>query len=89
LIYVLKGRYSKSGARKVERGRFAITDAKTNRDVDLNREWKRCFRPGQKVNMSLFFDELFSGTTTCPSCRAECRGTQDSEITWYGCILGH
>ena len=83
LIYALKDRYSKSGARKVEQGQFAITDAKTNRDIRLNREWKRCFRPGQRVNMSLFFNEPASGTTTCPSCRTECPGTQDSENTWY------
>jgi cytochrome c peroxidase len=68
----------------VEQGKFAITDAKTNRDIDLNREWKRCFRPGQHVNMSLFFDEVYSEskTTTCPSCHAQCPGGQDSEIEW-------
>jgi hypothetical protein len=78
----LKERYSESGALKVEQGKFAITDARTNRDIDLNREWKRCFRPGQRVNMSLFFDDMFSRTTACPSCRTECIGDQDSEIEW-------
>lgn len=67
---------------------FAITDAKTNRDIDLSRKWDRCFRPGQSANMSVFFDEPSSGTTSCPSCRAECHGTQDSDITWYADIPG-
>lgn len=53
LIYALKSRYSKGGARKVEQGKFAITDARTNRDIDLSGDWMACFRPGQRVNMSL------------------------------------
>ena len=82
LIYALKDRYSQHGARKVENGRFAITDAGTNRDIDLKGEWKRCFRPGQRVNMSLFFDRMLSATNSCPSCRVECIGDPASEVTW-------
>jgi hypothetical protein len=82
LIYALKERYSESGARKVDQGKFAITDAKTSRDIDLTREWIRCFRPGQRVNMSLFFENTFDKTTTCPSCHAECTGDQGKEIEW-------
>ncbi|KAH6845649.1 hypothetical protein B0I37DRAFT_380785 [Chaetomium sp. MPI-CAGE-AT-0009] len=85
LIYALKERYSESGARKVEQGKFAITDAKTLRDIDLTRDWKRCFRPGQRVNMSLFFRGTFTETTTCPSCHAECDGAQDEEIECQNC----
>lgn len=82
LIYALKERYSESGARKVDQGKFVITDAKTSRDIDLTREWKRCFRPGQRVNMSLFFENAYTKTTTCPSCQAHCAGAQDKEIEW-------
>ncbi len=82
LIYALKNRYSKHGARKVEQGMFAITDSGTNRDVDLEDEWKRCFRPGQRTNMSLLFEKMLSATTSCPSCRTECIGDLASEVTW-------
>jgi hypothetical protein len=85
LICALKKRYGESGARKVEERKFAITDAETLRDIDLTRAWERCFRPGQRVNMSLFFENIFTKTTTCPSCRAECAGPQDEEIECPNC----
>ncbi|KAH6637119.1 hypothetical protein F5144DRAFT_207203 [Chaetomium tenue] len=87
LIHALKERYSEDGARKVDQGKFAITDAKTSRDIDLRREWKLCFRPGQRVNMSLFFEGIFGKTTTCPSCHAECAGDQDREIECGNCAM--
>ncbi|KAK4150176.1 hypothetical protein C8A00DRAFT_18259 [Chaetomidium leptoderma] len=90
LIYALKPRYSQGGARKVEQGQFAITDVGTNRDINLNREWKRCFRPGQRVNMSFIFNEALYKTTTstCPGCRAECAaGDENNEIECPNCAM--
>jgi hypothetical protein len=40
-------------AKKIEKGEFAIEDAATRRDIDLNTNWELCFSPGQRVEMSI------------------------------------
>jgi hypothetical protein len=61
-----------SGAKKVRKGEFAIQDAATKMDIDLNSPWETCFTPGQHTEMSMVFSferegpELFS--LYCPKC---------------------
>jgi hypothetical protein len=51
---------------KVLKGEFAIKDIVTRRD--LNRETKLiiCFRPNQKVNMSIVFSGVNNDNNYCP-----------------------
>ena len=52
---VLKVNFKHHGnsAERIARGEFAIEDAATRRDIDLNTNWELCFPPGQRVEMSI------------------------------------
>lgn len=56
------------GARKIERGEFAIEDFATRRDINLSSSWESCFRPGQRVGMSMIFNAAKSIKQCCPGC---------------------
>jgi hypothetical protein len=83
-LYVLKERFSVSGAKKVESGQFALEDSKRKRDIDLGKPWDRWFRPGQHVQMDMIFQELEKGNgNACPGCGDLFEEETDVEITWY------
>jgi hypothetical protein len=54
-VAVLKVNFKQhcNSAEKIEKGEFAIEDAATRRDIDLNTNWELCFSPGQRVEMSI------------------------------------
>jgi hypothetical protein len=85
LVYVLKSNIKDIGigAQKIDRGEFAIQDSVRKRDIDLSRPWGACFRPGQRVDMSMIFTTRESHTQTCPAChhidREEIAEDQDIE----------
>ncbi|KAE8447549.1 hypothetical protein EG329_010679 [Mollisiaceae sp. DMI_Dod_QoI] len=56
------------GHRKVLKGEFVIEDAVTGRDLNRETKLTMCFRPGQKVNMSMVFSEVDDDANYCPRC---------------------
>ncbi|KAL8710577.1 MAG: hypothetical protein Q9220_004801 [cf. Caloplaca sp. 1 TL-2023] len=58
-----------SASQKILRNDFAIQDAHTKRDIDLERPWEECFGPGQHVEMSLVFDRSEHHLAACPNGR--------------------
>lgn len=76
-----------SATKRIDRGEFVISDVATKRDIDLRRAWNVCFRPGQRVDMSMVMSELYEPTPTCPSCKAEYNGSSDDDITCSNCGL--
>jgi hypothetical protein len=84
-LAVLRLRFKDGGGlKKIDHGDFAVADAGTKKDIDLLKTWNRCFRPGQKVNMSMIFD-LTPGEVenSCPACGHVNSGNTDVEIKWY------
>jgi hypothetical protein len=73
------------GAKKIERGEFAIQDATTKLDVDLTLPWEACFRPGQHTVMSMIFKSAKASNMACPTCndKNEDNFAQDEDIEWY------
>jgi hypothetical protein len=73
------------GAKKIERGEFAIQDSLTKRDVDLTLPWESCFYPGQKVDMSMVFDTVKGLVTQCPKCQEDNgdNGDEIRDIEWF------
>lgn len=71
------------GAEKIENGEFAIQDAGTGIDVDLTSNWKTCFYPGQKVEMSMVFT-LTKATNgkSCPRCKNEWTSERDIDASY-------
>lgn len=45
-LAVLKVRFKDVGLQKIERGQFALENAKTKRAIDLRRPWHTCMLPG-------------------------------------------
>ncbi|MCJ1388381.1 hypothetical protein MMC18_001228 [Xylographa bjoerkii] len=54
---------------KIENGEFFIEDAVTKREVDLSQSWELCFRPGQRVWMSMVFNRPHAHPRFCPNCQ--------------------
>lgn len=70
--------------RKIERGRFAIQDSATKRDVDLADNWDICFHPGQRVEMSIIFTDWGRHShAMCPKCEKECIYSVNIDVEWY------
>ena len=86
---LLKVEFKDVGLRKIEKGQFLIEDSNTHRKIDLSKPWKLCFRPGQRVNMSMIFENLRSGErgkTICPSCHEVSDGSAGSVKAWYALL---
>lgn len=65
-IILLKRFEKRPGHQKILKGEFAIEDGLTGRDVSRENEFGLCFRPGQKIDMSMIFSGrhrplIFSG----------------------------
>lgn len=89
LTHVLRSNFKNigSGSQKIERGEFAIQDTCLKRDIDLTGPWEGCFRPGQRVDMSMVFTSK-KPSQSCPACRCEnsdqFKENQDVECTNCG-----
>ena len=60
----------KSGPGRIERGEFVIQDTKTKRTIDFSQDWELCFRPGQRVDMSMIFRGGWLWVKSgCPGCK--------------------
>ena len=88
---VLKVNFKKhgKGAEKIERGEFVIEDSATCRDIDLKDDWETCFVPGQRVSMSMIFEQFGIGDgalRACPKCHLHhdqaSEGYKDKEFHW-------
>ncbi|KAF2494846.1 hypothetical protein BU16DRAFT_49669 [Lophium mytilinum] len=80
-LAVLKVRFQDRGARKIEKSEFALEDTITHREIDLRRAWDTCFRPGQRVSMSMCFYDL-NANIACPACYESVTGQADQAIDW-------
>jgi hypothetical protein len=72
------------GAKKIEKGEFAIQDAATKKDINLESAWVTCFTPGQHVEMSMVFSTKGSGSlySCCPKCGDSNGNTLRGDIEW-------
>ena len=76
---------SVQGHTKVKNGEYIIQEHATRREIRRNLPWEASFLPGQKVDMSLIFENLeekLSTQTTCPRCQTSSAELQDSDIQW-------
>lgn len=61
-----------------------IQDSATKRDVNLTWPWESCFRPGQRVAMSMIFNSS-NPSMACPNCQDKNGDNPelDKDIEWY------
>jgi hypothetical protein len=70
------------GHRKVLKGEFAIEDAVTGRDLNRETKLTMCFRPGQKVDMSMVFSGVDNYGNRCPRCGTKSEASAEARIQW-------
>jgi hypothetical protein len=82
---VLELRFRKiQGHTKVRRQEYALQEHTTHREILRTRQWDGAFLPGQKIDMSfIFVSEEEPKGSSCPSCKATCSDSQESEVQWW------
>ena len=71
------------GYRMVQQRRYVMQDGATHREIDRSRPWEASFLPGQKVVMSMLFNDAESNTVSCPRCQTSSEGSLNSDIQWF------
>ena len=83
LDLILRERFEKRpGYQKVLEGEFAIEEGITGRDISRENEFAMCFRPGQKIDMSMIFSDLDASSNHCPRCRTKSEASAEARIQW-------
>lgn len=67
---------------KVLKGEFAIEEGITGRDIGRENEFAKCFRPGQKIDMSMIFSDLDANGNRCPRCCTKSEASTGARIQW-------
>jgi hypothetical protein len=83
LLSVLKVNLKESGCGpgKIDRGEFVIEDCGTHAPIDMMQKWDLCFHPGQRVAMSMVFQQV-AQEASCPRCRTIHAAAAEEEVTW-------
>ena len=81
-LAVLKVRFKDVGLQKIERGQFALEIAQTKRSIDLRKPWLSCMLPGQRVDMSMIFQQADIPRSTCPGCHSENNPAKTEDVEW-------
>ena len=79
------------GYKMVQKKEYVIQESATRREIGRSSPWEASFLPGQKVVMSMLFNDSISSTSSCPRCRLSSDEPQDSDVQWLAhpmsCIL--
>ena len=82
---VLQSRFrGLQGYELVRKRRYVMQDSATMRTVDQRGPWEASFLPGQKVLMSMLFEDAEKyRRNCCPNCQTPSLDPQDSETQWF------
>jgi len=85
LTHVLRSNFKniRSGTQKIDHGEFVIQDSILKRDINLIDPWESCFRPGQRVDMSMIFLSKKDTCQYCPACHQGTNFPADHDIEWF------
>lgn len=64
---------------------YALRYSNTNEDIDKSIAFSRCFLPGQHINMSMVFDTVSDGLSSCPGCKLTTSRTEEelnAQVQW-------
>jgi hypothetical protein len=70
------------GHQKVLKGEYSIEEGVTGRDFSREIEWSMCFRPGQKIDMSMVFSDLDATSNCCPRCGTKSAVSAETRTQW-------
>jgi hypothetical protein len=66
---------------KIQRREFAIEEDSTGRELSRMTELTMCLIPGQKIDMSVIFNEMSAGNH-CPGCKAKSEASSETRNQW-------
>jgi hypothetical protein len=79
------------GFKKVKDKQYGLRNKATKRDVEQTRPWQRAFLPGQRIEMSFFFDTQKEGinvdNVVCPGCQTPTTAPTDAEVQCENCTI--
>ena len=81
-MILLKRFEKRPGHQKILSGEFAIEDGTSGRDVSRENEFAVCFRPGQKIDMSIIFSDLDANSNHCPRCGTKSEASAEARTQW-------
>lgn len=61
---------------------YVIQESATRREINRSTPWEASFLPGQKIVMSMLFNESAGSTTSCPRCKLSSDEPQTSDVQW-------
>ena len=70
------------GYKMVKKKEYVIQESATRREIGRSCPWEASFLPGQRVVMSMLFNDSTSSTSSCPRCRLFSNEPQDSDVQW-------
>lgn len=76
-----------SGHQKITRKEYALRSKTQDNDIERTSDFRRCFLPGRRVEMSIIFEPIVVEVGVCPRCKS--RGNEEyreSYIEWYNSL---
>lgn len=70
------------GHRKVQRKEYALHANQSEQEIDSALAFRRWFRPGREIDMSMTFDSVATDTASCPGCMLRCTESCGSKAKW-------
>jgi hypothetical protein len=73
------------GHPKILSKEYILQDHATRRDISRDGPWEGTFLPGQRVDMSMLFDDTWEDSCmSCPRCQRDCDSPSQTEVQWSG-----
>ena len=90
---VLEARFRQCpGHRKIRRREYSLQSNTQIEEIERTVDFRRCFLPGRRVEMSIVFEGSRLEVNVCPGCnllRPESQEFQMSDIEWYNSLAPH
>ena len=85
---VLEARFRQCpGHQKITRKEYVLRSKTQDNDIERTSDFRRCFLPGRRVEMSIIFEPIVVEVGVCPRCKS--RGNEEyweSYIEWYNSL---
>lgn len=70
------------GHSKILSKEYILQDHASRRDIAFHQQWEGTFLPGQRIDMSIVFDNLWEQTLSCPRCQHIDGQHSNGETQW-------
>ena len=86
-MILIKRFEKRPGHQKMLRREFAIEEGHSGRELSRSRNILFSLRPGEKIDMSMIFQDNTGKANHCPRCGADTAEASGLRIQWYHCPI--